>query len=201
MKLESGTKNHRCEHQGERKITEYSQIKIPASLLNLLIRFNGEIWRSDYRIIIRVPQLSWINYGTGFMNPTDQHDFEQLAWIQTSQFNPHDLHQAINQSVLYEDVNQCTRTLQEYQAKNIHKKNYIYLIYQTKVYQILEEWVINEGEKAQFSDTHRNIISDVLHMRTPSPEYHPPSPANSNYRSFQEEWENLSTSSSDYDLD
>ena len=135
------------------------------------------------------------------MNPTDQHDFEQLAWIQTSQFNARDLNQAIYQTVLYRDINQSTQTLQEYQAKNIHKKNYIYLIYQTKVYQILEEWVITEGEKAQFYDTHRNIISDVLDMRTPSPEYHPPSPANSSLRSFQEEWEIQSTSSSDYNLD
>ena len=69
------------------------------------------------------------------------------------------------------------------------------------MYQILEEWVITEGEKAQFSDTHRNIISDVLDMRTPSPEHHPPSQANSSVRSFQEEWEIQSTSSSDYDLD
>ena len=33
-----------------------------------------------------------------------EHNFEQLAWIQISQFNATDLLEAINQTTIYEDL-------------------------------------------------------------------------------------------------
>ena len=45
-----------------------------------------------------------MQYGTNQMTMEQEHNFEQLAWIQVSQFHANNLLDAINQTTPYEDL-------------------------------------------------------------------------------------------------
>jgi len=77
-------------------LSPYANINLSAKVLNLVLSFKGEIWRSNYRIIVKIPSEAWIRYGNGEMDVTTAHHFEQVAWIQISQFDAHDLISALN---------------------------------------------------------------------------------------------------------
>ena len=95
-------------------ITAYTSIHIPFKVLQLIWRYKGQLWRSNYRIMIQVPCKTWMHYGTNQMTVEQEHNFEQLAWIQMSQFYANDLLNAINQTTPYEDLPRTRQELQLY---------------------------------------------------------------------------------------
>ena len=185
---EFGTESLQNKSTNSFEVIAFHQIKVPFKVINYFRRFNGEIWRSDFRILISIPSEAWIEYGTGFMDLESQHNFEQIAWIQLTQYHAKDLNNAIKQATFYSELSLHARDIRQYQNQNIHKLNYINLVYQTKVYQILEKWIESEAERAQFYETHRPVTLDNQDECHPSPF--------DSVKYFNEEWDNISISSS-----
>ena len=125
-----------------------------------------------------------------------EHNFEQLAWIQISQFNATDLLEAINQTTIYEDLPRTWRELQSYNENNVHKKHFIKLLYKSNAYIILEQWVIEEGKRAQFKDLYHEVPLDYVGLKSLTTNHHPTSSPNHTLYEFDEEWGNVSVSSS-----
>jgi len=144
---ESGTPNQHKIYK-DPSFSPYNGIRITLRLSNLITKFGGTILKSDYRILIKIPSDIWNNYGRGYMNLETAHNFEQAAWIQICQLNAKDLEEAINQLTLYEELSHSNKIWQEYKDKNQHKITYIQLLYQCKVYSILEQWVMAETQRA-----------------------------------------------------
>jgi hypothetical protein len=131
----------------DKSYSPYNDIGIPLKLTNLIHQFKGTLWRSEYRLIINIPSTAWIEYGSGLMNIQIAHNFEQIAWIQICQFNARDLKEAIDHITLSEDIQFSTKLWDTYKEKNQFKINYIQLIYQCKVYAILEQFATAEAQK------------------------------------------------------
>jgi len=150
---------------GNQLHSSYEKIVIPFEIIKMILGFNGLIWRSNYRIIVKIPSEQWIHYGKGEMDTKTSHQFEQSAWIQLSQFNAEDLLKAINQTIKFEDVAKNVQVWQQYRDNNQQKLNYIKLIYQTGVYSVLEEWVNKETFRIQSIEHHKpnTITKAELH--------------------------------------
>ncbi len=145
--------------------SSYEKIVIPFEIIKMILGFNRLIWRSNYRIIVKIPLEQWIHYGKGEMDTKTSHQFEQSAWIQLSQFNTEDLLKAINQTIKFEDVAKNVQVWQQYCDKNQQKLNYLKLIYQTGVYSVLEEWINKEASRIQSIESHKpnTITKAELH--------------------------------------
>ncbi len=99
----------------------YKKIIIPFEINKLISEFEGTIWRSNYRIIIKIPSDKWMQYGRGEMDTRMAHQFKQSAWIQLSQFNAEDLRKAINQTIQFEEIARDVQSWQQYCDKNQQK--------------------------------------------------------------------------------
>ena len=177
-------------------IVAYTSIHIPFKVLQLIWRYKGQLWRSNYRIIIRVPCKTWTHYGTNQMSVEQEHNFKQLAWIQMSQFYANDLLDAINQITPYEDLPRTKQELQSYVESNLHKKHFIKLFYKTNMYVTLENWVLEEAKKATFKDHFHEVPLDYVAAKSLNQSHHPTSSPNHHKYNFNEEWENAGISSS-----
>jgi len=93
------------------------------------------------------------------------HNFEQIAWIQLNQFNFRDLQEALNSFLPYEEI--CTHPdlVKLYYQNGKRRRDYIRMIYETKCYQFLEQWIMNETHtfesehKTQEEKSNFNITS------------------------------------------
>ena len=177
-------------------ITAYTTIHIPFKVLQLIWKYKGQLWRLNYRIIIQVPCESWIQYGTNQMTMEQEHNFEQLAWIQMSQFHANDLLDAISQITHYEDLPRTKQELQSYVKLNLHKQHFIKLFYKTNMYVTLENWVLEEAKKATFKNHYHKVPLDYVAAKSLNQDHHSTSSPNHHIYNFNEEWENAGISSS-----
>ena len=175
--------------------SHYNDISIPLKLSNVLTQLGGTIWKSDYRIIINIPSDKWIEYGQGHLNIHAAHNFEQVAWIQICQFHAKDLQDAIDQITLFEEISFSNKLWQEYKEKNQYKSSYLQLVYQCKIYGILEKWILAESQKALSIEQDNPI--NMYQPTLPSPSHNSLHPSTSPTINFTEEWEAISSSSYD----
>ncbi|HEX4852459.1 MAG TPA: hypothetical protein VFV08_16695, partial [Puia sp.] len=95
--------------EGQEEISPYKNIYIPPYVVDMIQYFKGEVWRSKHRILIRIPPEAWINYMEESLNIEDKHHFEQVAWIQISQYHAKDLREAIDETTIFEDISNTTK--------------------------------------------------------------------------------------------
>ena len=195
-KSEPGIVTHQMENRSP-TISPFPGIHIPFKVLSIVWRFQGEIWRSSYHIIIKVPPQAWIRYGEDEMNLEDKHNFEQLAWIQVSQYNATDLIKAIQQTTTYEEVTNNTKQWHEYQVQNLHKQTYLRTIYLTKVYAVLDQWTIEEAKRGNFHDDHFQVPLEFVAQKvlTSDSNHVPPHNQTKPLYYFNEEWDTASSNS------
>ena len=137
-----------------------------------------------------------MQYGTNQMTMEQEHNFEQLAWIQMSQFHANDLLNAINQTTPYEDLPRTKWELQSYVISNLHKQHFIKLFYKTNTYVTLENWVLEEAKRATFMNHFHKVPLDYVAAKSLNQGYHSASSPNHHIYNFNEEWENAGISSS-----
>jgi len=108
------------------------------------------------------------------------HNFEQIAWTQLNQFNFKDLQEALNSFLPYEEI--CTHhdLVRLYYQNSKRRRDYIRMIYETKCYQLLEQWIMNETqtfksdhmtqeEKSNFNSTSVKFPQAIPKKESPMP--------------------------------
>ena len=140
----------------------YKDISIPFKALNLVLNFKGEIWRSNHQILISIPSAEWIRYGKGKMDLITTHHFQQVAWIQVSQFNASDLAGALQQVTTFDEISEENRSWIKYQETFQTRINYLGLLFNTKVYLLMEEWISKEKMNPNFLDYFTKLMLTQL---------------------------------------
>ena len=159
---ESGTQDPLNKLFNTTSLTSYKDIYIPAEALDLMSNFQGEIWRSNYRILVKIPSNEWICYGNGEMDLNTAHNFEQVSWIQISQYNAVDLASAFKQLTTFDEVSSSIKIWMKHRETYQQRFNYLKLLFQARVYLILERWVSEEIEKPFFQDYHTQLLLDTV---------------------------------------
>ena len=80
------------------------------------------------------------------------HHFQQVAWIQVSQFNASDLAGALQQVTTFDEVSEANSSWIKYQETFQTRINYLNLLFNTKVYLLMEEWISKEQSNPNFLD-------------------------------------------------
>ena len=195
---ESGTQ-HQHKLYRDPTFSSFHDISIPIKLSNLITHFAGTIWKSDYRIIVNIPSDAWIQYGKGHMNLQVAHNFEQVAWVQISQFHAKDLKEAINQLTLFEEVSFSNQLWQDHKEKNQFKSTYLHLLYQCKVYAIIEQWILAESQRALSIEQNNQLATPRSAFSSPNYSNNANEPQTNSVINFTEEWDIDSSSPSDCD--
>lgn len=113
-------------------------------IVNRIRDFKGEVWILNKDIRIELPMEAWNNFGQGKYNMAEYHDFQELAWLQTCQFNIKDLQEALYQTQFFNDFRNQQESVMQHRTIHNYKYNYIDLVYTTRVYQILHQWIEND---------------------------------------------------------
>jgi len=94
------------------------------------------------------------------------------------------------------------RTWQLYREENHSRINYLKLLFQTRVYLILEKWVLEEAQRAYFTNYHTKVGLDEITREQLKEELESDIPSLESSIHFQEEWEieSSSTKSDNYVL-
>ena len=149
---ESGIHNPLTKFFNASNTMPYKDITIPFRALNLVLSFKGEIWKANHQILISIPSTEWIRYGKGKMDLVTTHHFQQVAWIQVSQFNASDLAGALQQVTMFDEISEENSSWIKYQETFQTRINYLNLLFNTKVYLLMEEWISKEKLNPNFVD-------------------------------------------------
>ena len=103
--------------------------------------YEGKIWKVHKDTIIELPLKAWEKFGNGKFNFQEYHDFQELAWIQVSQYNYKDFESALHQVKFFDE---CGDQLLKYRAENHHKYDYVNLAHAARLYQRMNNWIADD---------------------------------------------------------
>ena len=83
------------------------------------------------------------------------HNFEQIIWVQLNQFNLRDLQEALNSFISYEELHNHSDLIKQYYQNIKRRRDYIRMIFETKCYQFLERWIMDEIHIFNYNHNHK----------------------------------------------
>jgi hypothetical protein len=119
---------------------------------------------------MNIPSEEWADYIGGKMDLESAHNFKQLAWVQLSQFYLQDVHSAIEEFTLCEELGQSVEEYGKYLEENRNRINFIRLVAETKVYALLEQWNREEIKKERYMEDQEKLVvlsgvTNQIHQR------------------------------------
>ena len=131
------------------------------------------------------------------MDEEEKHEFEQLAWIQLSQFTATDLIKAIHRTTSFREATTAANYWYDNQEEITHIRNYVQIICRTKVYGLLDNWATEELNKAKTTKDYYQVPLDYVARNLIERQFSPTQDHSltPTIYHYNEDWEDISSSS------